>query len=224
MSRLIDLIKNNMLTLIVALPENNLEMAEAAFAAGADALQLTLNTREHNTLEQEREVFNNIIKIVDAPVGLYIGNDKDLHESELKEIEKMGFDYLILGVEHFSPLLLKQKKLAKILMLNSRYTLDELIELTNNNFQALDAAIIPSSDPENELVVGDLQNYISIILSANLPVIIPTQRHIRPSEVSIIADTGAKGLLLTKTVLGTTAKQVADAVCKFKAAIDEIPA
>jgi len=222
MSRLIDLISKNKLTLIVALPENNLEMAEAAFAAGPDALQLQLNTREFITLEQERDTLIKILKIVEAPVGLFIGNDKELHESEIKEIEKLGFDYVSIGVEHLSPIVLKSKKLSKILALNSRYTLDELIELGKNNFQALDAAVISSSDLETDLVVGDLQNYISIILSANLPVIIPTQRHIRPSEVSIIADTGAKGLMLTKTVLGSTAKHVAAAVCKFKTAIDEL--
>lgn len=222
MSRLIDLIGNNKLTLIVALPENDLEMAEAAFAAGAEALQLPLNMREFNTLEQERATIKKIMKIIEAPLGLFIGNDKDLHESELQEIEKLGFDYLCIGIEHLSPTVLKSKKLSKILALNSRYTLDELIELSHNNFQALDAAIIPSSDPETDLVVGDLQNYISIILSANLPVIIPTQRQIRPSEVPIIADTGAKGLMLTQTVLGTTAKHIADAVGKFKTAIDEL--
>ncbi|MDI6730964.1 MAG: hypothetical protein QME05_00080 [Candidatus Margulisbacteria bacterium] len=222
MSKLIDLINNNKLTLIVSLPENDLEMAEAAFAAGADALQLLLNMREFNTIDQERKTIINILKIVEAPIGISIGSHKDLHKKELNEIEKLGFDYINIGVEHLSPDLLKSKKLARVLSLNSRYTLDELIELTHNSFQAVDAAIIPTADPETDLVVGDLQSYISIILSANLPVIIPTQRHIRPSEVSIIADTGAKGLLLTKTVLGTTAKHVADAVCKFKTAIDEM--
>ncbi|MFA5839788.1 MAG: hypothetical protein WC890_03915 [Candidatus Margulisiibacteriota bacterium] len=222
MSRLIDLINSNKLTLIVALPENNLEMAEAAFAAGADALQLPINMHEFNTMEQERDTLAKILKIVEAPVGINIGNDKDLHESEIKEIEKLGFDFVNIGAEHLSPTVLKSKKVSKVLALNSRYTLDELIELSQTTFSALDAAIVSSSDPETDLVVGDLQNYISIILSANVPVIIPTQRHIRPSEVAIIADTGAKGIMLTKTVLGTTNKHIADVVGKFRLAIDEL--
>ncbi len=73
-----------------------------------------------------------------------------------------------------------------------------------------------------ELVIGDLQNYIAIALSSNLPVIIPTQRHIKPSEVAIVWDTGIKGLMLTRVVLGETAKTLEKAVREYRIAIDDL--
>ena len=134
----------------------------------------------------------------------------------------MGFDFFNVGIEHLAPPVLGVKGVSKILTLNSRFTLDELIEISQTKFDALDAAIIPSVGKGRPLQVGDLQQYISIILSAGIPVIVPTQLHLHPSEVAIIADAGAKGILLTKVVTGSTAQHIEEATNKFRMAIDDL--
>jgi hypothetical protein len=53
-------------------------------------------------------------------------------------------------------------------------------------------------------------------------VIVPTQRSIRTSEVAIIADTGAKGLMLTPVVTGTIPKHVEKAVREYRIAVDDL--
>ena len=52
--------------------------------------------------------------------------------------------------------------------------------------------------------------------------IIPAQRAIRPSETAIIADTGARGLMLTPVVTGTTAKHVESNTREFRVAVDDL--
>jgi putative N-acetylmannosamine-6-phosphate epimerase len=204
MSKLLEMLSKKKMTLIVQLPENNIEMAKAAEAAGADAL--IINNGE-------------IIKGIKIPIGIDLSSQGKLDEKELKKYEK--FDFINF---HFDSLtaISKRIKTGKIIALSNSYTLDKVIGVENIGAQAIDAAIVPLSQASRDLVVGDLQNYIAIAISSGLPVIIPTQRTIKPSEVAIIADTGAKGLLLTKVVLGDSVKSIEKAVKEYRLSVDDL--
>jgi hypothetical protein len=202
MSKLLKMMKEKPLTLIVHLPENKAELAEAAEAAGAEALMIDQGYDEEK-----------ILQAVKIPVGLNAG---ELKETELK------FDFINFPAEALAEFG-KLKKIARIASLNENYTLDKLMLVSEKEIDAVDAAIIPLHQFGKELVIGDLQNYIAITLSsAKLPVIIPTQRNIKPSEVAIIWDTGVKGLMLTRVVLGETAKSLEKAVKEYRIAIDDL--
>ncbi|MFH1542059.1 MAG: hypothetical protein ABIE84_03095 [bacterium] len=221
MPKLTELFQQNKLTLIVELPKIDWELAEAAIGAGADALQITMTKDRLANLAEVKKDTCRIVDCVKHPVGLSFANNVELSEKELEFIGSLHFDFLNLGVEHLSPEIVNLK-MGKIISVNCRFSLEEIVDLSSSNIGAIDAAIIPSSDKGKSLTVGDLQNYISIIVAAGLPVIIPTQRLIRPSEVAIIADTEAKALLLTSTVTGTTPKHLAQSVSEFRLAIDEL--
>jgi len=210
------------MTLIVALPKNDPEMAAAAVAAGVDGLQLHLNHANFGSFVEEKKNLEKIVKQVKVPVGIVPGSKISASEEEMKEMVKMGFDFFNMDLTYLPPFMLSLKTISKVLALNSKFTMDKLIGLGNLGADALDAAIIPVSEWRKEMVVGDLQNYISIVISAGIPVIIPTQRSLRTSEVAIISDTGAKGLLLTSVVMGNTIKSIEKAVKEFKQAADEL--
>lgn len=202
MSRLLKMLKEKPLTLIVHLPENKAELAMVAEAAGADALMIDQGGNEEQVLQA-----------VKIPVGL------KADEFKPTEIKYDFMNFPAEAVEKFS----KLKKTARIASLNENYTLDKLMQVNEKKIDAVDAAIIPLHQFGKELVVGDLQNYIAITLSsAKLPVIIPTQRNIKPSEVAIIWDTGVKGLMLTRVVLGETEKSLGKAVKEYRIAIDDL--
>jgi hypothetical protein len=204
MSKLLKLLKDKKLTLIVELPENRVELAQEAEREGADALLV----RQDYAPEE-------VLGAVKIPVGVDLSHLEKLSDKEIKSYEK--FDFINFHFEVL-PVLAKQKRSGRIIALNEHYTLDRLIGLENLGAQAVDAAIVPISQAARELVVGDLQNYIAIAISSNLPVIIPTQRKVLPSEVAIIADTGAKGLLLTHNVLGENLKKLKE----YRAAVDDL--
>ncbi|MBI5700119.1 hypothetical protein HZC35_07455 [Candidatus Saganbacteria bacterium] len=201
MSKLLKILKEKPLTLVVHLPENKVELAQAAERAGAEALMIDQGFDE-----------DKILKAVKIPVGL---NAADKVTGENK------YDFVNFPVEAL-PEFGKLKKIARIAELNESYTLDKLMQVVEGTIDALDAAIIPLHQFGKELQIGDLQNYIAIALSSNLPVIIPTQRNIKPSEVAIIWDTGVKGLMLTRVVLGETAKSFEKAVKEYRIAIDDL--
>ena len=208
MSKLLEMLSKNKMTLIVQLPENDLEMARAAEAAGADALAI-------NRGENQAE----ILKEAKIPVGIDLSSKEKLNETEIKTCEK--FDFINF---HFDSLaaVAKRIKSGRIIALSNDYTLDKIIGVERIGAQAIDAAIVPLSQGPRELIVGDLQNYIAIAISSGLPVIIPTQRAVKPSEVAIIADTGAKGLLLTRVVLGDSVKSLEKAIKEYRLAVDDL--
>lgn len=218
MPKLISLISANKFTLVVEPAENELELAKAAQEAGADALQLMVK----NNLAIELPHLAEIVKNAKIPVGLVLGKDVSLEDEDMRQIIKQGFDFVSVGVQHLSPVVLGNKKLSRILALDSRFSFDEVIELSKTSFEVIDAAIIPVSLKGKDLAVGDLQNYISIIISTGLPVIIPTQCKVRVSEVPILADAGAKGIILTQTIIGKTCESIKEAVSEFRLAIDEL--
>jgi phosphoribosylanthranilate isomerase len=209
------------MTLIVALPENDPEMAEAAVRGGADTLQLHINISHFKTFYEEKKNLKEIMENTVIPVGIVPGLDVTADKDEMDEMKKMGFDFFNIDLEKVPPFMMKLKGISKVLALNDQHTLDKLMA-SDHKADALDAAIIPASGKGKNLVVGDLQNYISIILSAGIPVIIPTQRNIRPSEVAIISDTGAKGLLLTSVVTGSSAKDIEKVVKEYRMAVDDL--
>ena len=92
----------------------------------------------------------------------------------------------------------------------------------DDKVEAIDAAIVPVTDRLKNLEIGDLQNYISVIISSSLPVLIPTDRMIKPSEVSIVWDAGAKGLILTSRVLGETTKSLERNLKEYRIAADDL--
>ncbi|OGC06304.1 hypothetical protein A2526_04185 [candidate division WOR-1 bacterium RIFOXYD2_FULL_36_8] len=204
MSRLLDAMKSKTLTLIVHIPENVVDLAKAAESSGADVLIVSYD-KEADKIPKE----------VSIPVGL------DLSLSAPKDIESLsGFDFI--NFNHNALDNYANFKNTKVIILDDYYTLDKLMSITAKNIDAINAAIIPIRQKGKDLLVGDLQNYIAIALSSNLPVIIPTQRSIKVSEVSIIWDTGVKGLILTDVVLGKNIKLLSKAIKEYRVAIDDI--
>ncbi|MFA4967560.1 MAG: hypothetical protein WC624_05010 [Candidatus Margulisiibacteriota bacterium] len=208
MSKLLELLSKKKMTLIVQLPENSVELAKLAEAEGADAL--VVKNEDNNS---------DILKAVKIPVGVDLSMEEALDDKQIKAHDKFDFINFHFGL---LPAAAKRAKPGRILALNEEYTLDKIIGVENTGAEAIDAAILPLSQKSKELVVGDLQNYIAIAISSGLPVIIPTQRVITPSEVAIIADTGAKGLLLTDVVLGDDAKSMGKALREYKMAVDDL--
>jgi hypothetical protein len=222
MPRLVNLLNENKMTLIAALPKNDPEMAFAAAAAGADALQLHINISYFNSFYEEKENLEKIVKGVKIPVGIVPGQEVCADDKEMAELKKMGFDFINMDIDNVPSYILRLKGLSKIFSLNSKFSLDKLMQNMDKGADIFDAAIVPRSGIGKELIIGDLQNYISIVLSAGVPVIIPTERSIRSSEVAIISDTGAKGLLLTSTVIGSTPKHIEKTVQEYRAAVDDL--
>lgn len=208
MSRLLDILNSKKFSLMVYLPENKPALARLAESLGADALMV-----------KNDEMAELIVKAVKIPVGVDVGAEK-ISVKELKALE--DFDFINFSLEELSTFA-KHKKGSRVVALDDKFTLDRLMQV-ENKADIVDAAIISVNHLGKELIVGDLQNFIAIALSSGLPVIIPTQRRIKPSEVAILWDTGAKGLMLTEVVLGNTEKSIEKNFKEYLIALEDLGA
>jgi hypothetical protein len=215
MVKLISLLDKNLLTLIVFLPENSMELAKAAQDCGADAIVLNIDPES-----KDKKQLIEIIKSSKLPVGARITGN--ISEQEIKGFNKLGIDFFDISLNEAPGWLLRMKDICKIAALDPEYMVNDLTKLADRSINGIDAAIISESDIGKDLTVGDLQQYITIALSTGLPVIVPTQKLIRVSEVPIIFDTGAKAIMINDIVAGTSAKSIKAVTKEFKEAIEAL--
>lgn len=216
MSKLISLLNKNPMTLIVSLPANTVELALAAQEAGADAVvaRIDADTKDRNELLS-------LVEKVKVPVGVEFAGEP-VNEVQLNGFQKKGFDFFINPLNGMPVWMLGMKGLGKVAAMDPEYSAYDITGISNKAIDAIDAAVIPESDYGKDLTVGDLQHYITIALSTGIPVIVPTQKLVRVSEVPIIWDTGAKGIILKDVVSGSTAKSLSSVTKEFKKAIDSL--
>ncbi|MCX5749004.1 MAG: hypothetical protein NTZ10_01980 [Candidatus Saganbacteria bacterium] len=228
MNKLLKLFDKNKLTLIVSLPDNSPDLAKAAVAGGADALKVHINIKHQasgvtfGSLDQEGPNLEKILKAAKIPVGIVPGNEKKPSEKEMQEIIKMGFDFFDMNINQMPPFMLGLKGITKVAAIDGKDASERLVTIKEENCEAIEAAIIPHLGYGQNLTIGDLQYYISIAITSQLPVIVPTQRKIGSDEVPIIAETGVKSLMIGAIVTGKTAKMIEQATRDYRKAIDKL--
>jgi hypothetical protein len=217
MNKLISLLNRDQLTVIVHCPVASIEFAQAAVAGGCDAVIFDLSA-----VIDDKDAALKILKTIKVPAGVSCSSDK-ITEEQIKELFKMGFSFIEICISVVPAWLNKIGDMAKIVTLDAEYSAYDLTELAGEGLDAIDAAVVSAENLGKDLNVGDLQNYITVALSTGLPVIVPTQKLVRVSEVPIIWDTGAKGLILNKIVVGDTpltvrsvTKEFSEAAAKLK--------
>ncbi|MCX5751673.1 MAG: hypothetical protein NT099_08450 [Candidatus Saganbacteria bacterium] len=218
MAKLLNVLNKNTFSLLVELPSVDAVMVEAALAGGADAILFSISDPQE--LKDSKKEILRLIEEVEVPMGLSVAALDGQAEKSLKEI-LAEIDFIEVAEESIGKIK-KVKGINKLVRLDNSYSMEDLLRLAEEGAELVDAAIMPKSRQQKEMTIGDLQQYISIVISAGLPVIIPTDLAIKPSEVSILWDTGAKAVLLTHKVLGCDPRAVEKNVRQFRIAVDDL--
>lgn len=223
MKKLESLLKEQMLTLIVSLPKNDPELAKAAIAGGADALKVHIRVHhdasgtQFGPLKKEKKALKAILEIAgERPVGIVPGSTiNPPQEAEIKELAEMGFDFVDLYAKAFPNWLWQDPVLSKMAALQEAFQVGQVNEFATKGANIFEAAIVPVSGYGKRMNIGDLQNYLAIASSAQIPVVVPTQREIRADELPALWDTGIKGLIIGAIVTGQTAESIERATRSF---------
>lgn len=228
MSKLIKLLKEKSMTLIVSLPQNSSELAKAAQEGGADAIKIHMNIKHaasgivFGDFEEEKMMIEDIMNKVKIPVGIVPGNEVLPQEKDMAALKKMGIDFFDLFYNRIPNWMFDLKGFGKIAALDEDYSIDKLIELKDMRMDSFEAAVVPHSEYGKDLTVSDLQNYITIAVSSPLPVIVPTQKFIRVSDVPLLWDAGISALMIGTIVAGDTPETIYEATKKYKSAIENL--
>lgn len=215
-------------TLLVSLPRNDPELAQAALAGGADGLKVHLNVVHHasgtyfGSWEEESEAIRAILAL-GAPVGMVPGTqERFITPREAQEIAAAGVDFVDAYLQDIPDWLPEQAGGMGVMAAlswrdeASGWDLGRLA----GRCQMLEASVVPPEGYGQPLAERDLAAYRQIYeRHPKLPAIVPTQRSLRPEEVARVLATGMRGLLIGAIVTGKTAEGIERMTREFAAAI-----
>ncbi len=215
--------------LLVSIPRNEMALARAAAEAGADAIKVHLNC-EHfasgtrfGSWSQEKPVITEIRAALDIPVGIVTGAEDLPAPEDLAEIRWAGFDFWDLFAHHTPPCYLDWAEMAHMVAVDPTWTPDFVGDLVNLGVQVIESSIIPRPQYRTRLTAADLARYAALVRAAGVPVVVPTQKAVRPDEVQYLHRVGARGLAIGAVVTGHEVEGLRETVGSFRKAIDALP-
>jgi hypothetical protein len=235
--RALELLSGEGFSLLVSLPANSAELARAAVNGGAQGLKVHINV-EHaasgtrfGSLVEERGNLEAILAEVDVPVGIVPGAETMASPEDMQALAQMGLDFYDAYAHHMPAwmLAMADNPMSVMVALHSEYDLGDRATLVEGlrgvqgaRVEMIEASVIPHEGYGKPLSVLDLACYHRIGRLATVPVIVPTQRAIRPEEVGLIRECGMAGLLIGAIVTGRDAASIEKVTCRFRAAIERL--
>lgn len=226
MSQAVELLKSGP-QLIMSLPKNDPELAKAAVNGGADILKVHIRVHHaasgthFGTLDEEKDRLAEIIGNFSGPVGIVSGAEDAATQREMGELRRMGIDFFDMYASQMPAWMWNIVGMGKMVALdNAGYSVHQEIALENLGVDIIEAAIVPHDGYGKPLTVADMIAYRDLHDTVDVPIIVPTQRAIKPEEAKLItSDCGIEGLMIGAIVTGTTPREIEHAVAQFHKAI-----
>ena len=229
MNKLLDRLNNNKMCLIASIPENNYDIAKAAWEAGADAVKVHINVwhRASNntfgTLEDNFEVFSKILKDCPVPVGIVVGEDAFVAEDNVDKAIEMGFDFISLYGHHTPASLAYRKDITNFFAVNSTYSLDEINAVSNSSFaDILEMSICLPETYGERLNAKDLVRYEYLSKHSAIPTVVPTQHLVLPTDVKALYKCGVKAVMVGAISMGKDIETISKTLKEFRKEIDKL--
>lgn len=227
-----ELIEGNKFSLVVSLPSNNLELAEAALDGGAQAVKVHCNVwhrasgHTFGTYAENREFLQQLIALCrDVPVGLVPGGeDAFITPEERLELENMGLGFFSSYSQHLPCHMMESKVLTKMVAIDYTYTGNTLDAVRSSGIDVLECSVQPGENYGTDLNYADILRYSDIVTKSGKPCLIPTQRKIKPCEVKHLYEAGCKAVMIGAIVMGKEpdVKQLQAVTSAFREAIDAL--
>ncbi len=225
----LSVLNQNKPALIMSLPGNDPELARAAVEAGADVVKVHMNVQHRasglhfGTFEEEKETLAKIKAIAgELPIGIVAGNCVEDVERDCLSANALGYDFVSLYASATPLSALRYENMKKMIALAPGYALEDVRLLNKIGADVLEASVMKPETYGQRLTAKELIEYAAITENSLLPVVIPTQRAIRPEEVRALWEIGVSGIMIGAVVTGKTAETVKRSVSEFRNAIDRL--
>lgn len=225
MNDFLELLTGRKPALIMSLPMNDPALCRAAFEEGADVVKVHINV-EHRAsgtrfgrLSEESAALLEMLSAAKGPMGLVPGGSLEAVALDLQEAAQMGFAFFSTYAHHMPVAATGKVWMAAC---DGSYDLSEVQSLERVGASVLEASIMPGAEYGQPLSMRDLMRYSAIAAHTSLPMVVPTQRFIRPEEIPALADAGMRGIMIGAVVTGRTEDSIRRAVSAFRNAIDRM--
>ncbi|NCO36301.1 MAG: hypothetical protein AUJ92_09515 [Armatimonadetes bacterium CG2_30_59_28] len=222
--------RTDRISLIVSLPANSPELAIAAIAGGAECLKVHIRVHHDasgthfGSLEDERGNLESILSVAGTvPVGIVAGAEDAATPEEMSSLAEMGFDFFDLYDYCMPAWMLNETSMTRVVAIGPEWNPDQLRSLQSmGGADILEAAIVPHDRYGEPLSVRDITQYRAISGFADAPVIVPTQKKVRPEEVPVLVDAGIRALMIGAIVTGKHPEGIENVTSHFRSQIDEV--
>lgn len=216
-------------TLMVSLPKNTPEMARAAIEGGAHAIKVHLNCHHFasdtrfGSWAHERPALLEVLSAAEGvPVGLVTGEETQPSDEELQEIQKTGFDFWDLFARYTPPQFLRLPGLVRMVAVDSMWTPEMIVWMARLGVQIIESSIIPREQYRSPLNLIDLTAYARLAKVCPIPILVPTQKAVRPQDVEFLAQVGTAGITIGAVVTGNAPDSLREATAEFRTAVNEV--
>ena len=203
----------------VSLPRNDLSLAEAAIRGGASGIKVHLNAfhrasgTRFGSFSSERGFLLELAKLP-ARKAIMIGQDELPTALEMAELKEMGFEGFNLYLKFAQPYLFASG-IRPILALEKGFSEQDIAQIRAVPGAWIEASMVDPAHYGEALSEDDLATYARIVESSGLPVLVPTQKKIRPEDLSRLKATGVSGILIGVIVAGSTPESIEAATRAF---------
>lgn len=226
--RAVEVLRQNRPSVFVSLPRNDIELAQAAAEAGADGLKVHINLHHHaanltfGSWEEEAAVIEQIIAL-GLPVGIVPGTAEQMCTPEdMASMAAAGVDFVDAYLHDMPAWMLDTDTEIHIMAAAGFREVEpegsfaglELLPTV----RMVEASIIAHDGYGEPLRAGDVRQYARLVdrlKPVGVPVLVPTQRSIRPSELSSLHKVGVHGILIGAIVTGNEPASIARGTRQF---------
>ena len=212
----------------MSITRNDVELARIAQEAGAHAVKCHLNVAHFasgtnfGSWAQEKESILKIRRALDIPLGIVTGADEMPSADDIAEIRQVGFDFWDLFAHHTPPEYFDWKEMGHMVAVNYTWTPEFVKNLVPQGVDVIESSIIPQTNYRSRLTAADISQYAQLAKAAQVPIIIPTQKAVKPEEVKYLYQAGAKGIAIGAVVTDLGTAKLRDTVSAFRQAIDAL--
>jgi hypothetical protein len=229
MGQLEEALNGQRMLLVVSLPANDAALARVAIEEGADAIKVHCNVghrasgNHFGPLDEYIENFRDIRSQFNGPLGVVPSGTIDgIQREDVIRLSGLGFDFYSIYAHHLPSFMLGELGLDKTFAINEHYDPSLVKEAQHYGFTALEASIVPGEEYGTSLSFSDVLRYRRLVMQAELPVLVPSQRRLVQEDVRVLHDTGVKAIMLGAVVTGKTEEQLRKVVNGFRNAMDKL--
>jgi len=214
--------------LLVSLPRNDGELAQAAVEGGAEAIKVHIHCYHQasgshfGSLADERPGLEAVLEAAgETPVGIVAGAETTAAPEEVRALREMGFDFLDLYAHHWPLWMLQEPGFGKVVSIDSSYAVHEAQSLVALGMEVLEASVIPHDEYGSRLTLRDIARYRLLRANISTPIIVTSQRALRPCEAAMLTnELGIDGVMIGAVVTGKEAATLRQVTQVFRQAID----
>lgn len=226
--RFLDVINKNKMSLVFSSPKNDYELVKTAWENGADAVKVHLNVHHHasqnnfGSFEEEYQNLKRILEESPVPVGVVLGGDLSIVVKDYQNVLDKGFDFCSLYYHHTPVDIFNQKKLTIMSAFNNEYDLIDIHKFVNLGTEVFEASIVHPDEYGDYLSMKDVSNYKRIKEQISIPLLVPSQKKIRPSDLSMLSSVGVDAVMLGAVVTTDNPETVKQVMNDFRREIDSL--